>query len=139
MTTIAYDGKILAADTRYTSNGFVSGHASKIVKLDDASYLAVAGCIEFVPILAKWLSGGEKPEIEKDNDFEAIHIKNGIATTYSGNLNGYPSLIPYASGSGEPFALAAMKCGKNAYEAVQIACQIDIYSGGDIELVVIRL
>lgn len=43
---------------------------------------------------------------------------------------------PYhAIGSGRDFALAAMRLGKSAREAVEIAAEFDIYTGGNIDVV----
>ena len=40
--------------------------------------------------------------------------------------------IPAAIGSGAPYAIAAMACGKNAMDAVKIAKKFDPYTGGRI-------
>lgn len=138
MTTIAFDGKVLAADTQYTSGDFVSGYANKIHNLNDGSYLAMSGQIDYVPVFIAWLNGGDKPELPADAQFTAAHFKDGNITEYSSSLNGYPGFTPYACGSGESCALTAMKCGKNAIDAVKVACEMDIFSGGEVTYVVIN-
>ncbi|EFH3911596.1 hypothetical protein F9618_22875 [Escherichia coli] len=40
---------------------------------------------------------------------------------------------PYAIGSGGLIARTAMHCGKNAREAVQVAIDLDCYSGGSVD------
>ena len=44
----------------------------------------------------------------------------------------------HAIGSGRDFAMAAIALGKNAREAVELAAQFDIYTGGDVECVQLK-
>ena len=56
--------------------------------------------------------------------------------SYSEQENGpfRTSLSDYAEalGSGSKFALTALSIGKNPVEAVEIACNLDVYSGGKV-------
>jgi len=44
---------------------------------------------------------------------------------------------PYAIGSGMPYALAAMKAGVSAEKSLQVAMEMDVYSGGDVTKLVL--
>lgn len=142
MTTLAFDGKILAADTRVTtSSGMVFGNTEKIISLDDGRLLAGCGSISVLHAVASWLNGGEKPKLEDGESFEGILINAGgsghIAQEITNEMRLYPACIPWASGTGEQFAMTAMRCGKNAAEAVEVAMQLDIYSGGNVQIRVV--
>jgi hypothetical protein len=137
MTTIAWDGFTLASDSKISNGNHVFGYGEKIHKLNDGSYLAAAGAQDVVYAVIDWLNGGEKPEIKDDDSFIGLIVsvdEDGIATgtEISNKLRKWPACTPWAGGTGEPFALTAMKCGKDAREAVRIACEMDPYSGGQI-------
>ena len=134
MTTIAYDGKHLAADRLITNGDHRYGEATKIHTLADGRTFAAAGAMDFIHAVMAWLNGSDKPEIKDNDSFIGLVVaKNGDAQEISQNLRIWPACIPWAGGTGEAFALTAMKCGKNAIEAVEIAIEMDIYSGGKVE------
>lgn len=130
MTTIAFDGKTLAADTR--AHGSIILKVRKVHRLSDGSMFGAAGsCQEILAVLA-WLNGGDKPS-DLDN-FEALIITRAGAQRLGERLMRAPVLEPfYAIGSGSHFAIAAMALGKNAIDAVRLAARFDIYTGGAIE------
>jgi hypothetical protein len=129
MTTIAFDGKILAVDSQITDGSFVFGFSNKIFYLKDGSIVALCGSLSLYDEVIEWLNGGEKPIIYDGDSLNGIMIKDGIAFEISSKLRVFKTCIPWAGGSGQNIALTAMKCGKNAKEAVELACELDIYSG----------
>lgn len=134
ITTVAFDGKTLAADTLITNGDHVFGRASKIHHLQDGRVLAASGAMDFIHAVIDWLNGGEKPVKTEDDAFLGILIyPNGSAKEISSQLRLWPACLPWAAGTGEQYALAAMRCGKDAIGAVEIAMQMDIYSGGEVE------
>lgn len=139
MTTIAFDGKLLAADTQITGNDcFVAGYGNKIHKLSDGSYIAFAGSMNAMPAIIDYFETGKEPE-NKDVQFECLHIDStGIAHDYYNNMQKGFAVIPWVGGSGAQIALSALHCGKNAYQAVELACKLDIRTGGDIQSVEIK-
>jgi ATP-dependent protease HslVU (ClpYQ) peptidase subunit len=137
MTTIAWDGFVLATDSLITNGSHIFGTGEKIHRLKNGGYLAAAGAQDLIYSVVAWLDGAEKPEIKDDDSFIGLIVyvdENGVvsADELSGKLRRWPACLPWAGGSGEAFALTAMKCGKDAIQAVEIACQMDIYSGGKI-------
>jgi hypothetical protein len=139
MTTIAYDGNILAADTQVTcQNSWVAGFANKIHKLSDGSYIAFAGNMNALPSIVDYFETGKEPEL-KDVQFELLHIDStGIAHDYYNDMQKGFAVIPWVGGSGAQIALSALHMGKNAIEAVELACKLDIRTGGDVNHVTIK-
>jgi hypothetical protein len=134
LTTIAFDGKTLAADSLVLSGNLKFGYQDKIYKLKDGRYLATAGDICVIPSVIAWLNGGEKPILPVESNFIAILLgKKGQFFEIDKDLLIYPACIPWVGGSGDTIALTAMHCGKTAFEAVEIACKLDHCSGGEIK------
>jgi hypothetical protein len=142
MTTIAWkDGKI-AADTMVTQSGTIIGYSpgehGKLVKLADGGILAVAGFLGQDIVFAKWLDEGadpdRRPQWPPDTGFGAL-------VGYADRCIVYSSLLmlpqqtdrPFtALGSGFEIALGAMAWGASALQAVELAAQFDVYTGGKI-------
>jgi len=130
ITTIAWDGKTLAADTLAQTS--VNLKARKLHRLSNGAMFGAAGsCQEIAAVLA-WLNGGEKPS---DLDvFEGLIIEKHGAERLGERLMRLPVFEAFWSiGSGSHFAIAAMACGKSAVEAVRLAARFDPYTGGRVE------
>mgnify|MGYP001612490594 CR=1 FL=1 len=131
MTTICWDGRTLCADRQLTTSG-VRFETTKAHRLKDGSLFASCGALENNVAVRQWLNGGDdKPAIDKDDDFDGVLIKpDGTAWMLNKKLHLIAIESPYFStGSGRDFALLAMKLGKTAREAVELACELDIWSG----------
>jgi hypothetical protein len=140
MTTIAYDGKTLVTDSRIVSGSTVFGTATKIFKLKDGSYVAFCGRASLWPEVIEWLNGGDKPVIvdrELDSVSALVVDKKGRAFEIDDDLRPFPACVPWAGGSGQPFALAALALGHTAEEAVEVTCKLDTASGLPIQKVTI--
>jgi len=137
MTTIAYDGKTLAADTLVTSGSLAFGHTRKLHKLTDGRHVALCGNMALEPEILAWLNGkGEKPVLDADEEIGGLLVdKKGNAFEVSGSLRLHPACVPWAGGSGEHIALAAMALGKTAVEAVALACKMDVKTREPIDSV----
>ncbi|MGH8759594.1 MAG: hypothetical protein ACREVW_08805 [Burkholderiales bacterium] len=130
MTTIAYDGRTLAADTQSQTSVLLKMH--KLHRLPDGSIFAGSGSAQEVLAVLAWLRGGDKPG--HLNDFEGLIVTPQGTERLGERLMRVPSLEPfYAIGSGAHFALAAMACGKSAVQAVRISARFDPYTGGRVE------
>ncbi|WP_028449689.1 hypothetical protein [Chitinibacter tainanensis] len=144
MTTVAWDGKTLAAD-RQVTYGNQRFEIKKLFVIGDGKLLmAGAGTADDLKLFASWLEdsfadnellfGGETPEID---DLQAIVIntQTGESYLYGEKLVPIEIKAPFAIGSGGDFAMAAMKLGKSAKEAVELASEIDIFSGFGVDYV----
>lgn len=131
MTTIAFDGKTLASDSLVTCDGMICGDVTKIHRID-GGYIGCAGDLSDIASVVYWLQGtSDKP---KDvSVFSAIIVlDDGRAFEMDERMVRFQCAIPNAVGSGAKYALTAMKLGKSASEAVEVAISMDIYSGGEV-------
>jgi ATP-dependent protease HslVU (ClpYQ) peptidase subunit len=138
MTTIAWDGKTLAADKR-ASCGSLARTVTKIFRFND-ELLGYSGNFDCGMEMLDWYRNGRDPAkfplMQRDRDDWTTFVvisKSGI-----GFYERAPVLLAvedpfYATGSGRDFATAALACGKNAREAVELACRFDVGSGNGID------
>ncbi|EIX6774145.1 hypothetical protein MKV82_004933, partial [Escherichia coli] len=151
MTTIAWDGKTLASDTQASSGDVVCSYTEQKIYTPPESGWEVCGS----KVVALGCSGDcgaemELQELLKNNltyaseflptfSFTALAIIGAgrayIISKEKGETRASISLQvePYAIGSGGLIARTAMHCGKNAREAVQVAIDLDCYSGGSVD------
>jgi ATP-dependent protease HslVU (ClpYQ) peptidase subunit len=139
MTTIAWDGRRLAADRLVNADGLKIRYAKKISHIARGQQMLIVACAGLVADslkFEKWLrEGGEHPTL--DDNFEAIVIDaQNNAVTYCNDLVALERDAPYALGSGTKVALGALHAGADAKRAVEIGCELDLYTGGEIDVVV---
>jgi ATP-dependent protease HslVU (ClpYQ) peptidase subunit len=139
MTTVAWDGKSLAADRRMA--GWMD--AGKIFKLKDGRVLAGAGWLDEIIEVAAWLDNGgderDKPTVDAEDDESATDylLIDGdkcywLTAPYLRPVEVLDGMA--AVGSGAKFALGAMEAGKTAAEAVVIASKFDPHTGGGVDV-----
>jgi ATP-dependent protease HslVU (ClpYQ) peptidase subunit len=142
MTTIAFDGRVLASDSAVTAGGYRLGFIEKIFRIetDDGKVSSVIGCAGSsfaVSTMVEWIKAGcvraDMPILNDGNDFCAIEVHcDGAAFELNHKFEQLPIKGPWAIGSGEVVALTAMRCGLDAVGAVNMACEIDVLSGGPV-------
>lgn len=130
MTTVAFDGKTLAADSQAQTT--FKSRIRKLYRLPDGALFGAAGAVQEMLAVLAWLNGGEKPADLVQ--FEALIVTRAGCDVLGMRLMREPVLEPfYAVGSGCHYALAAMACGKSATDAVRIASRFDPSTGGRVE------
>ena len=133
MTTIAWDGKTIAADRlcSYHSNA-----VDKLVRMPDGSVCAGAGDSACVAELIAWIAGGasEKPTFPPDS-MTVLQVFHGFRARYfQSRCVPFPvSTTFFAIGSGADYAMGAMAMGALACDAVKIAAQFDSDTGDGID------
>lgn len=151
MTTIAWDGKTLAADSQATAGNIISSTGMKKIKTpgEDEIWrvrgdkiLAVAASgdvcatLELVDALKVGLQSNTK--MRKGLAFTAMAIRGKDKGFEIFKAAGEEEIAIYeldewrSFGSGSAFALSALKMGKTAKEAVEHAISLDLYSGGEV-------
>lgn len=144
MTTIAWDGKTLAADTLSTWDGARSGYVSKIAKRGNL-LAGVTGNAVICRSLLDWFRSGmigEPPSAGSKGagDWSTLNLFgfDGLVLTYG--PDGWESVKSeaYANGSGCDYALGAMSAGCDARRAVEIAMMHDTRSGGEVQSISVR-
>jgi len=144
MTTIAYANGIIASDSQVTSGETIYSRMPKIHRLSSGGLMGFAGACDhrdMVALFDKVKQTRHLPtrkailDIQCDTDglfimpngmvyyVECMHRKG----VWEGGL--YPASEKFAAcGSGGKFALVAIECGKNAVEAIHLACRRDTNS-----------
>jgi hypothetical protein len=134
VTTVAFDGNTLAADTLITSDWKSAGH-SKFHMFRDGSVGAFAGVWGKVQEAIKFLEGDA--DSAPPEDWDAI-VMRPDGTAWAIDADGCSLDITgkhYAIGSGAQFALGAMACDRAAPDAVRVSIGLDPFSGGEVECV----
>jgi hypothetical protein len=143
MTTIAFDGKTIAADTLHQDDFGLIDNASKLY----AGVDFVAGGAGMQHQIIKWwrnvklmtfdelIEYGFPGYERRENDPAILLVKLGTSKPFK-HTGGF--FVPvdrefHAVGSGRDFALAAMFLGKDAAAAVRVAKIFDAGTGGEIE------
>ena len=132
MTTVAWDGKTLAADSQVTI-GNCRGRGTKLVSNARGYIAAGAGTFgEVLPWLA-WVVSGMDPEQRpaslSEDSVVIIVPPRGCPLWFAGTH--IPTKLPrrqFAIGSGSDFAVGAMAAGADAVAAVKIAADHDVYT-----------
>lgn len=139
MTTCAFDGEILATDSRATGS-YIQDYTQKIFKVGSA-HIAVCGTYSYALLFVRWYRDQtkEKPHSKHSDDgFEALVIRGGKPYIYDNNCVEMPAKAPVAVGSGCHLALGAMAAGVDAKKAVEIARKYDEGTGGKVQTVKIK-
>lgn len=148
MTTIAFDGRFLASDGRATAGGMITGkQVQKIFPLNLIAngtnvrgVFAGAGCFETLMLVKNHLEANDLfeselvPEIEPESFGGLVVLETGEVYCLEQKLVPMPHEVPCSIGSGSPFAMAAMVSGKAAPAAVDVAKDLDCYSGGKTQV-----
>jgi ATP-dependent protease HslVU (ClpYQ) peptidase subunit len=137
MTTIAWDGRTLAADRRAHGSGFMYA-VTKIRRTPDGRLIGVAGNVSAVMAMLDWLEGGAEGEpplpLTSDAWSDMIEIDAGGAAYLWGDHGRYRIHDKIAAiGSGMPYALGAMACGRCARSAILVAARFDPGTGTPID------
>ena len=133
MTTIAADYRVgvMVCDSRCNSGGtWFPG--TKVYRIGGELIGISGNCLDEQKWL-KWHKGGRKGPRPKLEAFEAVVMREDGVYVY--DTTGLEMKIErgfHAVGSGGAAAIAVMLAGHSAKEAVEIACQVDAYSGGEI-------
>lgn len=150
MTTIAFDGRYLAADGRMTCGNIINGSKTKKLFPLTATLHGVqqeivffgAGGFATINSVVEWLKQGNDPySFDPDQvrpvceqgevDFGYI-TQDGQVHTMEFELMPYDGEVPWSGGSGFPFAIMAMRMGMNAVQATYEAMKHDSGSGGTV-------
>ena len=138
MTTIAYSAGTMAADTQVSAGGRKL-RTHKVKRLKCGGLIGSSGKLADILKVQRWAEAGfpeaKKPEFE-EGEFECL-IVTGAGDVFL--LDGDMELMPFtdeciAVGSGGPYAVAAMACGKSPEEAVALAARFDENTSEPVEV-----
>ncbi|MBP8233993.1 MAG: hypothetical protein KAY22_16975 [Rhizorhabdus sp.] len=139
MTVIAIKNGIIAADSQLTVDDSLKLSCEKLFRVRDGvigfvgatapgnellHHLRKAHCTDPLPL---------KSEGYAREDFGALLLTRHGVYLYDNSLS--PDRVTgafFALGTGAPFALAAMHCGRTAIESVRLAIKLNPYCGGPV-------
>ena len=144
MTTIAFDGKTVAADTQVSVGySLMPGKTHKYFPLGGGSYLLGAGLMSEIADWAEWIRGGRegKPPRLRDSSLWLLTStgkRKKVSAILKSSGSSYVHLLdvnpPWAIGSGGEVALGAMGAGATAAEAVKIASRFDAFTNSKVDI-----
>lgn len=145
MTTIAYDGQILATDSQCTAGGKIQNREEqKLYKYKNGEvcwYVALAGDVSTVPEVLRWLlkgmGCGQPPQAGEWWGILVMYT-GGVYRAYElDNLGPHqiPKANPFSIGSGNAYAMGAMYSGLDAIQAIKVASQLDVWTNDRIQCV----
>lgn len=140
MTVIAWDGETLAGDKR-TNFGGLHATTTKVQRLPDGGIVGCAGNTAQIWEMVHWLAQGADPEKLPAIQRDAKECVTMLVVSRCGDLwqyenSPYPIRIEnkqWAIGSGRDFAIAAMRLGQTAAQAVALACELDMGCGNGVD------
>lgn len=149
MTTIAYKQGIMACDSQATAGDTIVSYKQKKIYKVNGHLIGCAGrlseCIAFVDYFRKLMVVQEArqngvpmdslPPFEAENFMAIVVDPEREVSIFEGGNDIIPAEDPVAIGSGGVYATAAMKAGADAKRAVEIAIEMDVFSGGDVQVV----
>jgi len=139
MTTVVYDCKCLVSDSQSTVGEEIYGEDCQKIFPDVGPFavLGVAGNYQDSKDVIDVISDYTKIEQILGLDFKDLEWNcSMIAITYRGEIWHYTGKysfelrqdIPFAIGSGAPYALGAIHAGADAKQAVLAAARYDLYT-----------
>lgn len=138
MTTIAFDGKTLAADKQITI-GNMRETTSKLYMVEGKAIGIAGDAVRAMEIISWMLKKrkGKKPELGEDEcvEFLVVDLKTGQSWVTDNSLALLPYHAPCAIGSGSMAAVAVMKMGFDAVKAVEVASLVDACTGCGVDTI----
>lgn len=140
MTTIAYDGRYVAADSQVCFGACRGAKSVQKIKVRGSVAYACTGHGALFDPMIVWFEMGAKPEdkpkVSDDKNACLLVFSDGKCRAYKSDLP-YPEELfgPDAWGSGAEYAIGAMRAGASAEHAVRIAIECDVYSGGPTQVI----
>lgn len=147
MTTIAWDGKTLAADRRMTWGNTIS-QTNKLFRVTGNIFtdalIGISGEGDHYPTIQHWFNvlncdTTKYPESQTDKTRDVgctILMITQDLKIWTFGLSPHPMRVEdsqWAIGSGMDFAIAAMYCGQDACSAVRVASIFDKNSGNGVD------
>lgn len=142
MTTIAFDGKTLAADSRTLGSSMIrSEETGKLFALPDGGWFAGCGGQEDVLLALRWMIAGmveaQKPAL--DDHFAGLILRGNRLYRVEKRLVEWECKAAHvAAGSGFELALGAMAAGADAIQAVKIAARFDPSTNARVQYVTVN-
>lgn len=143
MTTIAYRDGIIAYDSRVTRGSLIDhDDYEKLIHRQGHQFLLSGSGPDFGALLDEYFGVAIS---DRPLDAHGLAITNGrlCLIGHEAESGFWVDDVwldrPFATGSGRDFALAAMDMGASAKQAVKVASRRDVYTGGKIRTLTIKV
>lgn len=144
MTTIATDGRSIAADSQVGAE-CKHGTVSKLHRASDGAVLGCAGYVTDLSVFVDWYETYAKSYINDgrlapkpdrlDTNFDGLILRpDGTILNVANDGTYFEHTAPAAVGSGCRFAYGAMDAGCDPARAVLIACGRDAFTSEPVEM-----
>lgn len=136
MTTLAYDGVFLYADTQVT-NDELKAQMRKVYRIKGPEgYVSVAfaGDVSIIPAVLEALRAGTPIDALVSKECSLIVTTSKGARVYCGRKS-WLEQAPIFVGSGSAAARGAYAVCKDVGKAVHAACEVDLYSSKPVHRV----
>jgi hypothetical protein len=139
MTTIAYKDGILACESLATKADMFCGYNRSKVTEYDKIIIAFSGDLINLEKFSAWYNDGRDPKslpTYSDDGWGAFVISKETKEIEIFQFGVLVDVVHsfYTMGTGGAIATGAMAAGASAEEAVKIACEYDVYSGGEVHV-----
>ena len=146
MTTLAFDGRYLAADTLGVRGGNRSEQPSCKIAVQDGYAFAFGGFwLHFRQQLMAWALAAFRdadppewrfcPAKEVEGAMLVVTPMRGLLVFTDQAPYPDPEAWPFAIGTGGDIALGAMGAGVTAMEAIKLAMRWDLKTGGEVDFI----
>lgn len=144
MTTIAFDGKTLAADRGAWSGGFhqVAKKVHRVTAPDGRKFLvALMGNAAFASDVLRWMRGGPHPgpclDADKNTDCAVVVDEQRRVWRLSADRLTYRKAMGrlHSAGAGQEIAMGALMAGASACRAVRITMLVSDYAARGVDSV----
>ena len=138
MTTIAWDGLVLAGDTLLVGRSFTR-KGDKLFTINKDIYFGGCGCREDCLAVVEWLRNQRNDKPDLDDSFAGILVEKGKAYRLESKLMKSEIKEKHHSvGSGASHAIVAMYLGQGAVEAIHTAAIFDCNTSFDVTYINVK-
>lgn len=151
MTTIAIKDNKVASDSQMTAGYTISSlEVEKVVNINGCIVSGAGSFAQIVKFRQWFMEHSDALIAQQDNPnvhiplpedlqggdfFGLVLYPDGELYLYEGRTDvAYEVDQPFSIGSGSDFAIAAMKAGASSEEAVKVATELDVFSGGEVKV-----
>lgn len=146
MTTIALKDNVMVSDGQVSLGNRIDSYDQQKVFEVEGCLIGFCGRLSSALRFLKWFEDHMKslvvqtsypevvvamPDNLVDEDFQAIVVyPEGETYLFEGSERAFKIKQPYSIGSGSDYAIAAMRAGASAEEAINVTKDLDVYTGG---------
>jgi ATP-dependent protease HslVU (ClpYQ) peptidase subunit len=145
MTTVAYKNGVMAGDRMSREGNVKHARMTKIFR-SRGHLVGFSGAADVAMVLLRWFDNGADPAEWPDPHGEDGVEASMLVVSPAGKVSYYERFpVPlimeqefHAIGSGRDFALAVLSMGYDAVKAVEVASELDAFTGGGVDVLMLK-